>query len=303
MSVVFEQVLILFIFALTGFVLCKSKLVNADKTQLLSTLEVYVFLPCVAFNTFSQRFTVAYLQEKYPVLLISLCLLILLVIGSKLLAHIMVKDSYQRLVYRYSLTIPNYGYIGYALAQSVFGSDTLLDMMIFTLPMAVYTHSAGYAMLTNRNSGKELLKKVLNPTIIATFLGAIVGITGLTVPGLLTDAVQKAAACMSPISMLLIGMVISQYNLKELISHKPAYLICALRLVLIPAAAFALLKLTHLDLAIAPAILTYAMPCGANTIVFAKITGQDCKTGASFTLISTVLSLITIPLCIHFFIG
>lgn len=54
MVVVFEQVLILFIFALTGFILCKSKLVSADKTQLLSTLEVYIFLPCVAFNTFSQ---------------------------------------------------------------------------------------------------------------------------------------------------------------------------------------------------------------------------------------------------------
>lgn len=223
-------------------------------------------------------------------------------IGSKLLAHIMVKDDYQRLVYRYSLTIPNYGYIGYALAQSVFGSDTLLDMMIFTLPMAVYTHSAGYAMLTNRYSGKELLKKVMNPTIIATFLGAIVGITGLKMPGLLTDAVQKAAACMSPISMLLIGMVICQFNLKELLSHKPAYMISALRLLVIPIAAALLLKLTHLELALAPAVLTYAMPCGANTIVFAKMTGQDCKTGASFTLISTILALITIPLCMYLFV-
>lgn len=303
MSVVFEQVLILFIFALTGFILCKSKLVTSDKTNLLSTLEVYVFLPCVAFNTFSQRFTVAYLQEKYPVLFISLALLVILVIGAKLLSHVMVKDSYQRLVYRYSLTIPNYGYIGYALAQSVFGSDTLLDMMIFTLPLAVYTHSAGYAMLTNRSSGKDILKKLMNPTIIATLLGAIVGISGLSIPSVLTDATQKAAACMSPVSMLLIGMVISQYDLKELLCHKHAYIISALRLLVIPVILFVLLKLIHLEIAIAPAILTYAMPCGANTIVFGKMTGQDCKTGASFTLISSVLALITIPLCLHFFVG
>lgn len=303
MSVVFEQVLILLIFAAVGYTLCKSGLVSGDKTSLLSTLEVYIFLPCVIFNTFSQRFTVDYLREKYVLLIASTVLLILLIIGARFVAHWMTKDSYQRLVYRYSLTVPNYGYVGYALAESIFGSATLLDVMIFVLPISVYTYSIGYAMLTNCTDRKKIVKKIINPPIIATLLGSVVGLTGFVLPGVLQTVVEKAGACMSPVSMLLIGMVVSQYDLKSLLTHKHAYIICAMRLVVIPVLVHLLLKITSMEMVMTAAVLIYCMPCGANTIVFAKMTGQDCRTGASLSLISTVLSVITIPLCVYFLIG
>ncbi len=302
MASVLEQVLILFVFALAGFVLSKAKLVDGNQVGVLSKLEFYIFLPCVTFQTFAQRFTVAYLQEKYSLVLISIGILLALELFARLIAPRLSRDSYQRLVYRYSIMIPNYGFFGYALMQALFGADGLMDMMMFTLPMNVYVTTVGYMMLTNQ-PGKLSAKKLLTPSIITMLLGCIVGITGFALPNVIDQIVEKSAACMAPISMLLAGMVIAQYDLKALVTNKQAYLICALRLLIIPALIFAVLKLTGLEIAMLTAIITYCAPCGLNPIVYGKLAGQDCRSAASLTLISTVLALVTIPLCVHFFIG
>ena len=301
MASVLEQVFILFIFALAGFILTKTKLVDGDHEGILSKLEFYIFLPCVTFQTFAQRFTVAYLQEKYSLVLISVGILVVLELLARLIAPRFSKDSYERLVYRYSIMIPNFGYFGYALMQGLFGGDGLMDMMMFTLPMTIYTTTAGYMMLTNQ-PGKLSVKKLLTPSIITMVLGCIVGITGLSLPNVIDQVVGKSAACMAPISMLLAGMVIAQYDLKELLADKRSYLITALRLLIIPALIFAVLKLMGLEIGILAAVVTYCCPCGLNPIVYGKLAGQDCRSAASLTLISTVLSLLTIPLCVYFFI-
>lgn len=301
MASVFEQVLILFIFAFVGFILRRTKLADGSKAGLLSTLEFYVFMPCVSFQTFSQRFTAAYLQEKYPLVLISMGILLALELFARLVAPRLSKDSYQRLVFRYSLIIPNFGFFGYSLMQGLFGADGLMDMMMFTLPMSVYTSTVGYTILTNQ-PGKLSVKKVFTPSIIAIILGAIVGISGLKVPGVMEQIIQKGAACMSPVSMLLAGIVIAEYKLKDLLLDWRSYLVCTLRLLIVPAILFCLLKVTRLEIAMLAAIITYCCPCGLNPLVYGKLAGQDCRTGASITLISTILALATIPLCVHFFI-
>ena len=43
-------------------------------------------------------------------------------------------------------------------------------------------------------------------------------------------------------------------------------------------------------------IRTFAMPIGMNTIIYPATYGGDTKTGASMTMVSSVFSVITIPL-------
>ncbi len=302
MTSVFEQVFILFAFALTGFGLSKAKLIKSNQIGLLSTLEFYIFMPCISFQTFSQRFTVAYLQEKSSLMLISIGILLALELFARWISPRLSKDAYQRLVYRYSIIIPNFAFFGYSLMQGLFGIEMLMDMMLFTLPMTIYTITVGYMTLTNQ-SGKLSVKNFFTPSIIAMLLGSIIGITGFSVPNIANLLVEKSAACMAPVSMLMAGMVISQYPLKELLTNKQSYIICALRLLIIPTIIFFLLKLTRLEIAILTAVITYCAPCGLNPIIYGKLTGQDCHSAASLTLISTILATVTIPLCVYFFLS
>jgi len=228
MTVVFEQVLMLVLFAAAGYVLCKKHLSDSKHTKLLSTLEIYVFLPGTVFNTFSKNFTVAYLREKYVLVLISAAVLVIVAVSMHFFSKVLTKDDYRRSVYTYSLSIPNYGYMGYALAGSLFGSETLLNVMIYALPLSMYVYTIGYCMLTKT---KLNLKKLLNPVLISMGIGMVVGLVGWQPPALVSTMAEKAAACMAPVSMLLTGMVISEYRFRELLRNKMNYLVSGLRLV------------------------------------------------------------------------
>jgi predicted permease len=233
------------------------------------------------------------------------------------ISKLLTKDSYKRLVYHYSMTITNYGYIGYALAGAIFGetSKELQDVMTFAFTVSIYTYTIGYSTLTG---GKLSAKKLINPVTIAMVVGAVVGMFGPgllglintafagapglvsfanTVPSVVKDFLGKASACMSPVSMLLAGVVISDYKFRDMLSQWQCYIIAALRLLIIPIVSCFALKLLGFEELVLPALMVLAMPCGMNTIVFPKLVGQDCKPGAAMAFITTLLCIVTIPIC------
>ena len=142
----------------------------------------------------------------------------------------------------------------------------------------------------------------LGKTKIAIILGAAWGLSGLPVPSVIGTTLRKASGCMGPVSMLLTGIVISQYQLKDLFANRPVYAMSALRLLMIPCAVAGVMLLMGIDPTVTTvALLVLAMPCGMNTIVFPKLVGEDCRTGAALTCVTSILCCITIPLCLWLF--
>lgn len=298
MTIVIKQVAILFIFVLIGLALGKTKLVKPEHSKILSVVTVYVFLPCNIFKTFMTNFTPETVMEKIKLLLISLGVLVAVAIGMHFLSKVITKDPYDRMVYRYSLIIPNYAYIGYPLAEGLFGGGALMDAIICSPPLSIYANTVGYASLTKT---KLSFKRIFRPIIIAIIFGLTCGMLRVNVPLMLMDVISKNAACMSPVSLLLSGIVISQFRIRNLFNKWRNYVVVALRLVVLPTVIFFIVKpLFSVDAAL-PLFLIYAMPCGFNTIIFARIADENCETGASLALISLVMSCVTIPVLIHLF--
>lgn len=298
MMPIFEQVLILLTFCLTGFVLCKTKLLKAEHSKPLSVLLVYVFYPCMSFNTFSARFSVAYLQERGMLILVSVAFVGVMVVLAKVVSKLLGGDPYTKNINEYSVATANIGYMGYPLVEAVFGQSTLLDCMMFGLPMSIYIGTIGYNMLTIGKGQKSIWEKIFTPSLIGILLGCVVGISGIQLPQTVFDISKMSSNCVAPVSMLLTGMAISEFSIKELLVNWKVYIVCAVRLILAPVVAWALVKLFGLGFALIPAVALYAMPCGMNNIVYPKLVEKDCRLGAAIVLISTALSLITIPLCL-----
>lgn len=299
MLLVLEQILYLLLFAAIGFALCATKLVQPHTTKLLSTLGVYVFLPATIFRSFSSKCTPENLAQKYPLMLVSIGVMAVIALLMRF-GTIRIKDEYRKKLIWYSLTIANYAYIGYPLVEGLFGADALFNVLIFALPMSLFTNTVGFCQLTNQ---KLNLKRLLNPPILAAILGLIVGLIGIPLPTVVDSVITNAAACMAPNCMLLTGMVISEYHLLTLLKRPETYVISLLRLVVIPAVIGLVLHLLGLQFAILPALITYAMPCGMNTIIFPRLIGEDCLPGASLLFVSTILSAISIPLMLTLFEG
>ena len=292
----FEQLCLLLTFLAVGYFFGKSGLIDQAHAKVLSVAGVYLFLPSTIFNSFSKSFTRSNLTAYYPLLLTSLIILLVLIVLAQYSAPLLSKHSYEQKIFRYSLIVPNYGYMGYAMAEGLFGADGLLELILFSLPVSIYTYTVGFAMLTKRPLS---LKKLFNPVTTAVLLGVLVGLLDIRMPGIATQFLNKSAACMAPVSMLLTGLTISSFDLKKMVTNKKSYLLSALRLLVIPICLALALKATGVNHNVTRiAVLFYCMPCGMNTIVFPKLVDEDCSLGASLALLSNVLSMATIPLCL-----
>lgn len=298
MSVILQQLLYLYLFLLLGWLFGRLKQDLPSHTGLLSFLLVNLLLPAKVFITFQRNFTVSYLSENRITILLSLGLLLLLVLIAKPLAHLLTKDGHRRRVYRYSLTVSNYAYMGYVLVEDLFGTAALTDLILFCIPFAFYTYTFGYAMLT----GKERsMKRLLNPLSVAILFGIVFGLAGLSLPTVLDKAFSASSACVGPISMVLTGLVLSTFSLRSLVTDKGVFAVVGLRLVALPLAVLGLFKLIGLTgivpaAALTSAVMMASMPCGLNTIVFPRLMGEDCAPGARLAFLSHLLSVLTLPI-------
>lgn len=293
MGLVFKQLLILYIFLIVGYVIGKFKKDKAPHSDILSVLIVNVFMPCKVFSTFSKNFTISYFSEKYTYLIASLILIAVLITVAFFASKLLSKKDYERKVYRYSFVLTNYSYLGYVLIENVFGETVLANFIFFAIPFIIYTYTFGYAMLIG---GKNPAKRLLNPITMAILLGMIVGLTGLKLPEVILTVVSMGSACIGPLSMLLTGITLSTFALKELLLNKSAYIFSAIRLVVIPAIVYGICILFNLTTLLPMILMITCMPCGLNTIVFPRLINEDCKLGASLALITHVLAMGTLTL-------
>ena len=295
---VFHQIFVLYIFIFLGWMLGKIKPEMAQGSKLLSFLLVNLFLPCKVFSTFSAHFTVSFLSENNLTILISVGVLVSLALLAIPISGWFTKEDYKRRIYRYSVVLANYSYLGYVLIENVLGKEALAAMITFCIPFAFYTYTLGYAMLTGKGN---LLKKLINPMTAAILLGCVCGLTGLKLPSVLLTVASSASACVGTLSMLMTGLVLSSFALKELLPDRGTLIFVALRLAAIPAFVLGVCKLLALlfplPMAVYPfAVVMTCMPCGLNTVVFPKLVGEDCRPGARMVLYSHLLSMATIPL-------
>ena len=297
---VLKQLLVLYVFLFAGWLFGKRKKDLTNQTSIISFLLVNLFMPCLTFNTFSKNFTVSYIRDNSTIIIFSLSLLVLLALLSIPVSKLMTKNSYEQRVYKYSVPISNYAYLGYVLVENLFGSAGLADMMLFCLPFGIYTYSFGYSILTGR--GKSL-KRIINPIIISIFIGMIAGLTGFGMPAVGTKILTTSANCVGPLSMILTGLTLSSFSLKDLASDKKAYIFTAIRLIVLPAFVWGLCELVGLIFPLpatikSSALLISCMPCGLNPIVFPKLIGEDCTPGARLALLTHTFSCVTLPIWI-----
>ncbi len=292
MANVYNQIAVLYLFLLAGCFFGKKKKSLADQTSILSYLMVNFLLPAKVFRTFSTNCTVSYFKTNYKILLTSLGFLVFLHFFSIFVSKFLHKDSYMRRVYEYSFTISNYAYLGYTLMEGIFGEKGLADLMVFCIPFSIYTYSVGYIKLTGDGKG---LKRAFNPMTVIIVLGLIFGLLEIPLPTIPHTALSSAGSCVGPLAMLLTGLTLSAFSLKEVFRDKITYVVVLIRLVVLPAIIFGVCTLLHLDAVLPSILFMTAMPTGLNTIVFPKSVGEDPGPGARLAMMSHLFSVVTIP--------
>ena len=298
--------LVLFLYLSIGFIAKRLHLLPDNAHTVMSKLETWIFCPALTISTFATRFTVKNLSENYLVLLYAIFgVAIAFVIGNCLARIFVRKAVYERNVYKYAMTIANYGFMGDPIVLGLFGADVLFLFKLFTLPLAVLIYTWGFSNLIPSGEKKTpLYKKFMNPMFFSLFVGAIIGITGLggMLPTFINSTLSNLSGCMGPVAMILTGFTIGGYEMKMMLSKKKVYVASFLRLIVLPSIIIGILMLAGAnDITLICAFFAFATPLGMNTVVFPLAYGADPSTGASMAMISHTLCIVTIPIMFALF--
>lgn len=284
-----------------GFIFRKTGLLSSDTTKVLSKLEVNLFLPAVIFNSFSQNFTVANLKLNFLLIIVSVCVVIISIIVSTILARFFTKDAYQRKVATYAMVVPNVSYVGIPLIMSLYGNDAVMRVLIFMLPNMMYTSTEGYRLLLDKKN--RSFTSLLNMQIFAILFGILFGLLNFKIPSLVTEVITGCSNCLSPIAMILTGCVIAEFSIKKILSSLLVYKVVFARMIILPFVFISLAKIMNLMPEIIFAIVAVqTMPTALNTVIFPASVGKDCNLGAGMACVSNILAIVLLPLSFYLFL-
>ncbi|MBQ4630920.1 MAG: AEC family transporter [Clostridia bacterium] len=296
-----NNIAFLFGFIAIGFVISKLKLLPEKSAAVLSKLENMLFIPASVLGTFSTNFTQDKLGSYSELLMISAIIEIVVIPLAIIIPKLITKDRYVQKIYTYGLSFSNFGFMGYAVVLSLF-PEIYDSYLIFTLPLWIAIYLWGVPRLLIANSGqhqsfKESLKSFVNPMFVCMIIGMIIGISGIKLPNWTSKLISDSASCMSPVAMLLTGIVVSSISLKKTFTTIRTYVVSIIRLVIFPLAFLAIAHFVKLpEVAFLCALCSLAMPLGLNTIVIPSAFGKPTDDAAGMAVISHLLSAITIPL-------
>ena len=298
MGALIEQLCVLYIFIIVGFYLGKKRPDASANSGIVSYVLVNVFFPAKIFLNFSTSFTVDYVKNNYISVFIGIGLLLLMLALGVGVARLLGRTPYEKKVYVYSTAISNYAYLGYVLVGEALGDADMNNLMTFCIPISIFCNTVGIAMLMDK---KINLKNLFQLVTVAMFVGIAWGLLGLPMPQMLNTVLKSAGACMGPVSMVLVGLVLAGFTWKQLMPSWQAWGFCLVRLIIVPAMVYGVCMLIGqfipLPDAVYPsAVIMAAMPCGLNPVVYPKLIGQDCSLGAKLIPLTSILSMATIPL-------
>lgn len=292
-----EQVLILVVLLAVGFLCGKLHMFNQESISHLSAFALKVIGPCAIVYSFCRPFDSQMLRALGLVVLIGFC------------AHALYaafaygfirggKESTRR-VLRYGVVFANCGYMGLPLQQVLFGADGLFYGASWQITYNIVAWTFGLFLMSGDRKQISLRKMLLNPGILAVATGLILFLCSIDLPVIVLRPLEYLSSLNVPVPMIISGYYLSTADLHTIWRHANYYKTILLRLVVIPLACIGLLLLTKLDaVMLTCCIVNIAPPVAAATTMFSTLYRQDSETAANLVSISTLLSVVTLPLMV-----
>ena len=292
-SILLRQIAIMALLMAVGILLSRRGFLSPQGTKDLGAILLRIIIPCVIVKSY----ITTYSRERLLELALSAGLALAAFILAMGIAYLVYGK--RRRIENFASAFCNAGFIGIPLAQAVIGDEGVFYMAASVALLNLFQWTYGvYIMIDRRDSisAKTIAK---NPVVIAIVIGIALFLSRLPVPGIVTSTLGYIAGMNTPVAMILMGTYMAKLPWRKLLD-KRAYGCVLFRLVIIPAVVllvFWALPISNQNVALA-AYLAAATPVGANICVFAQQYDCDYEFSVVTVCLSTVLSIVTVPLMV-----
>ena len=288
-----QQVLILFILIMIGFVLGKKNIIGDGAAKALSDIALLLATPCVIALSFAREYDANVLKELGIALLVALVIHVVAIGAAELLYR---KKTPRDRVLRASTVLSNAGFMGLPLQQAVLGEQGVFYGSAYVTVFTLTLWSYGLITMDSATRRLSVKRLLVNPGIIGLGIGILVLFLPIDLPELIHAPASHLAALNTPLPMLFIGYNLSKVNLGRALRNKSYYVACAIRLLIVPALAIGVLYLVGIrGTMLCSMAIASSAPVAAAVSMFADKFGQDTETAVNMVALSTVFSIVTMP--------
>ncbi|KKB39562.1 AEC family transporter [Bacillus thermotolerans] len=290
-----------FMIFFTGFL--GQKIIGFD-IRSISMAALYIMSPFLAFRTFYvNELTMEYFYIILFCLLLSFGLIVVVGITGYFMRATKAQMSAMVLGGAF-MNSGNYGAPVVLFAFGAVGFDYAVIMMVFQ-SFLMNTIGLFFASLGGEEEASltDSLKRVVRmPVIHGALAGVTLQLLSISIPDTFMEAISLIADASIPTVMLVLGMQLAVIARKR-VAYRYVSAVTLIRMFLSPALAVAIVALMPInDLLKDVLILQAAMPAAANTTMFAIQFGTEPDLVSFTTLVTTILSIATIPLVL-FYLG
>lgn len=304
--IILQRMLVLFAMMMIGYFCYKKDWIDENAYGKLSKIVVNIMNPMLIINGVLNKNA----GSDYRKIIINLVLMVIyfaiLIAASFPVAKLLRVKVSENYLYRLMLIFSNVGFMGIPVISSLYGETCTLYIAFYILGYNLLLYTYGLYLVARsveeeNGTGKQRRgiqwKRMLNAGVVACIVAIFIFAGNIHVSSSVESFVSYIGNSAVPLSMILIGASMAQQNIRELFADMKMYVFLGLRLLLMPILAALVIKQFHVDEQLAGIFcLTFAMPIGSIVVLLASDQGADERLCTKGSVVSTLLSVITIPI-------
>ena len=299
-----EKMLVLFFAMAAGFVCGKRGWLDDTANRTISRLVVMLTNPMLALSSVMGKERLMSNRQVFALTGISFALILSCMLVSRVVVRLLRAEKADCGLLRFLFSFCNISYIGYPVVQSLFGMDASFYVTVLVLCSQLIMWSYGIHLVSGHGKFRWQWSILKNHCLIASSTAYIIYLTGLKVPDVLASACSFLGQTTSPLIMLITGSALALMPLKNVFTNGRLYAMYAIKLVVLPVCAYFLLRNVLSDGLLFGVIITFlCIPSATNATNIAYLYGGNHELASSGVMLSTLLSMFTLPALMQLLFG
>ena len=298
-SVLIPKMIVFVVLMVVGYLCAKTNFAGREFTKDASKMVINVFMSATIINSVlvsDARLSGGELLQVMLVLCMSVGVCWILAAISCRLVGLGDKAPLFELL----IAVMNNMFIALPVVETLFGSQAVFYCSLSCIPFNVLLYTFGiYRLQGGEGKGSVRLRDIFSVPLLATLVALVIFLLRPPVPPVVKELASTMSAATMPLSMIVIGSSLGSVSLLDAFKKGKLYLMCVIRLLLCPLLVWLLAGLMTDDLMLrVTATIIAAAPSGVVVSVLAIQYDRDAVFTSEGILLSTVFSMLTIPLIV-----
>lgn len=294
--VLLQQMGILFVYMMIGYVACKKEYFDQEFGKKLSWLVVNVANPMLAISAVVNNEEQIAKKDFYVTVLLAICFYAFFLILAQILPRLIGVQKSDIGVYKMMTTFNNIGFMGFPVIAAAYGNRALIYAVPFSIMFNILCYTWGIQTLCGGGE-KGNWKRIINIGTISGIISIVLFFMQIPVPKMICSLSAGLSNLTGPLSMLVIGISIAAMELKDLFTDVKLLKFALIKLLAVPVAAMLLVcQVIDNRLICEVFLVMMATPAASMCAMLSQQYGGDYELAAKGVALTTILSVVTMPI-------